>query len=82
MMTKLPQRFLQRSQSGQSLVILAIGFIALLGFVGIVTDVSLMFVRYSSLTRAVDAASIAAAGQVRRPRMAEAPSYQLGAALG
>lgn len=66
MMTKLPQRFLQRSQSGQSLVILAIGFIALLGFVGIVTDVSLMFVRYTSLTRAVDAASIAAAGQVRR----------------
>ena len=65
-MTKLPQRFLQRSQSGQSLVILAIGFVALLGFVGIVTDVSLMFVRFSSLTRAVDAASIAAAGQVRR----------------
>ncbi len=60
------QRSLRRSQSGQSLVILAMGFLALLGFVGIVTDVSLMFVRYSTLTRAVDAASIAAAGQVRR----------------
>lgn len=66
MMKKLTQRFIQRSQSGQSLVILAIGFVALLGFVGIVTDVSLMFVRFNTLTRAVDAASIAAAGQVRR----------------
>jgi hypothetical protein len=60
------QRSLRRSQSGQSIVILALGFVALLGFVGIVTDVSLMFVRFSTLTRAVDAASIAAAGQVRR----------------
>jgi hypothetical protein len=60
------QRSLRHSQSGQSIVILALGFVALLGFVGIVTDVSLMFVRYSTLTRAVDAASIAAAGQVRR----------------
>jgi hypothetical protein len=60
------KRWFRRSQSGQSILILALGFLALLGFVGIVTDVSLMFVRYSTLTRAVDAASIAAAGQVRR----------------
>ncbi|MFN8527235.1 MAG: pilus assembly protein TadG-related protein [Anaerolineae bacterium] len=55
-----------RWQSGQSIIVLAIGFIALLGFVGIVTDVSLLFVRYSSLSRAVDAAAVAAAGQMRR----------------
>ncbi len=63
---KFLKRSFRRSQSGQSLVILAFGFVGLLSFVGIVTDVSLMFVRYTSLTRAVDAASIAAAGQVRR----------------
>jgi len=60
------KRYLRRSQSGQSLVILAIGFFALVGFVGIVTDVSLLFVRYSTLRRAVDAAAVAAAGQMRR----------------
>jgi hypothetical protein len=57
---------MRRGESGQSLVIIALGFVALLGFVGLVTDVSLMFVRYSTLMRAVDSASIAAAGQVRR----------------
>lgn len=57
---------LRRGEAGQSLVIIALGFIGLLAFVGIVTDVSLMFVRFSQLTRAVDSASIAAAGQVRR----------------
>jgi Flp pilus assembly protein TadG len=60
------KRFFKRSQSGQSLIILAIGFLALIGFVGIVTDVSLLFVRYSTLRRAVDAAAVAAAGQMRR----------------
>jgi len=64
--TQRKNDFWQRSQSGQSIVILALGFLALLAFVGIVTDVSLMFVRYSTLRRAVDAASIAAAGQMRR----------------
>ncbi|MDZ4769828.1 MAG: pilus assembly protein TadG-related protein, partial [Chloroflexota bacterium] len=56
----------RRAQSGQALVVLAIGFVALLGFVGIVTDVSLLFIRYSTMRRAVDAASVAAAGQMRR----------------
>ena len=56
----------KRGQTGQSLVILAIGFLALLGFVGIVTDVSVLFIRYSTMRRAVDAAAIAAAGQMRR----------------
>ena len=34
------KRLGKKGQTGQSLVILAIGFLALLGFVGIVTDVS------------------------------------------
>lgn len=64
--SKAAQRLIQKSQAGQALVIMAMGFVALLGFVGIVTDVSLMFVNYNTLTRAIDAASVAAAGQVRR----------------
>lgn len=60
--------FLRNAQSGQALVILALGFIALVGFVGIVTDVSLLLVRYSTLSRAVDSAAIAAAGQYRTDR--------------
>ena len=65
----LPFRpFIRRHEEGQSIVLLAIGFIALVGFVGIVTDVSLLFVRYGTLRRAVDAASIAAATQMRQDR--------------
>ena|GEM_PF-716182 len=60
------RRFIKRGQTGQSLVILAFGFLALLGFVGIVTDVSVLFIRYSTMRRAIDAAAIAAAGQMRR----------------
>lgn len=56
------------AESGQAIIILALGFIGLIAFVGIVTDVSLMFVRYSTLSRAVDSAAIAAAGQMRSDR--------------
>lgn len=58
-------RRLNRSQRGQSILLLAFAFIALIAFVGLVTDISLLFVRYSALRRAVDAAAIAAAGQIR-----------------
>ncbi len=60
----LTSRF-KKDQAGQSLTLLAIGFIALIGFVGLVTDISILFVRYSTLRRTVDAAAIAAAGQIR-----------------
>lgn len=63
---QLTQHIIRRGQVGQSIVILALGMIALLGFVGLTTDVSLMFVRYNNLRRAVDSAAIAAAGQVRQ----------------
>lgn len=55
----------RRSRNGQSILIVAFAFIALIAFVGIAVDVALLFVRYSALARAVDAAAIAAAGQVR-----------------
>lgn len=59
---------LQRHEQGQSLVLLAIGFVALALFVGITTDVSVLFARYSQLARAVDSAAISAANQVREDR--------------
>src|SRR5262245_659331 len=65
-LSRLTRRLFRRGQTGQTIVILAFGFIVLLAFVGIVTDVSLMFVRYSTLRRAIDAAAVSAAGQMRR----------------
>ncbi len=56
----------RRSRSGQSIIIIALGFIGLVAFVGIATDTAVLFVRYSSLHRAVDAAAIAAAGAARQ----------------
>ncbi|MBN1963988.1 MAG: hypothetical protein JW910_05045 [Anaerolineae bacterium] len=64
----IQHRLRQRYQLGQSIILLALGMIALLAFVGLVTDISLLMVRYSQLRRAVDSASIAAAGQVRENR--------------
>src|SRR3954468_9641278 len=66
LLSRLAKRSMQQGQIGQTIVIMAFGFIVLLAFVGIVTDVSLMFVRYTTLRRAVDAAAGAAAGQMRR----------------
>ncbi len=60
----ISRRF-RRSQRGQSILLMAFAFMALIAFVGLVTDVALLFVRYAALRRAVDAAAIAAAGQIR-----------------
>ena len=60
------RRALRKGESGQAIVLLAIGFVILLGFVGLVTDLSLLFVRFTALRRAVDSAAVAAAGQYSR----------------
>lgn len=57
---------LKKAERGQSIIILAFAFVVLLGFVGLTTDVSLMFVRYATIRRAVDSASLAAATQMRQ----------------
>lgn len=64
----LKHRVLYETQAGQAIILLALAMVALLAFVGLVTDISLLFVRFSQLRRAIDAASIAAAGQVRENR--------------
>lgn len=59
------RRIGRKSQQGQSILLLAFGFIALAAFIGLVTDISIMFVRYAALRQAVDSAAVAAAGQIR-----------------
>jgi hypothetical protein len=59
------RRLNKRSQVGQSVIMLAIALLMLIAFVGLVTDIALLFVRFSTLRRAVDSAAIAAAGQIR-----------------
>jgi Flp pilus assembly protein TadG len=53
-------------QRGQAIVIIAMGFIILLGFTGLVVDVARVFVARGSLRRAVDSAGLAAAAQFRQ----------------
>lgn len=54
-----------KRESGQAFVILAITFVALLGFVGLVIDVGQLYVTYTHLKRAVDAAAVAAANNIK-----------------
>jgi Flp pilus assembly protein TadG len=58
-------RAIKRNERGQALVLIAIAFIALLAFVGLVVDVGTLFIQYGHLRRAVDAASLSAAAQFR-----------------
>lgn len=67
-MKRLWLRMFKKGEVGQSIIILALGFIGLLAVVGITTDVSILFARYAQLRRAVDAAAIAAAAQMREDR--------------
>jgi hypothetical protein len=58
----------KNTEKGQSLIILAISFLALLAFIGLVTDVGALYVTYTQLKRAVDAAAIAAANNIKYPQ--------------
>jgi len=61
----------RKHESGQSLIILALAFVALLAFVGLVVDVGSLYVTYTQLKRAVDAAAVAAANNIKYPRASE-----------
>lgn len=50
-------------QRGQALILIALGFVALVAFIGLTVDAGIMFIHIGSLRRAVDAAGLAAAGQ-------------------
>ena len=53
---------------GQALILLAISFFALLAFIGLVTDVGSIYVSYTQLQRAIDAAAVAGANNMKLPQ--------------
>ncbi len=55
-------------ERGQAIVLLAVIFVVLLGFVGLAIDLGRIYVAMGSLRRAVDAASLGAATQFREGR--------------
>jgi hypothetical protein len=57
--------FGRQKEKGQSLIILALAFVAMLAFVGLVVDVGSLYVTYTQLKRAVDAAAVAAANNIK-----------------
>lgn len=59
---------LQGEARGQALVLLAVSFFALLAFIGLVTDVGSIYISYTQLQRAVDAAAVAAANNIKYPQ--------------
>jgi hypothetical protein len=59
---------LRSASPGQALIIVAIGFVVLLIFVGFVVDVGMMYINMGHLRRAVDAGGLAAADQFREGR--------------
>ena len=61
----LKRRYERCYERGQAIMILAISFVALLAFIGLVTDAGSLYITYTQLKRAVDAASVAAANNVK-----------------
>ncbi|MBI3360738.1 MAG: hypothetical protein HY023_06470, partial [Chloroflexi bacterium] len=54
------------AERGQALILMTISFLALLAFVGLVTDVGMLYLTYGQLKRAVDAAAVAASNDFKR----------------
>jgi hypothetical protein len=56
------------SERGQSFVLLAVSFFALLAFIGLVTDAGSLYISYTHLQRAIDSAAVAAANNIKFPQ--------------
>ncbi len=61
-----------RKERGQSLVITAVAFLAMLAFAGLVTDAGTLYLSFTRLKRALDAAAVAAANQIRDSSLSDA----------
>ena len=61
-----------RKERGQSLVITAIAFLAMLAFAGLVTDAGTLYLSFTRLKRALDASAVAAANQIRDSSLSDA----------
>jgi hypothetical protein len=68
------RQWAQRSDTGQVIVIIALVFIGLVAFTGLVVDGGTLLIRYAQLRRAVDAAAVQAANQFREFRDLYNPS--------
>jgi Flp pilus assembly protein TadG len=64
-MMKLFSKFSSKQQKGQILVIVAFTILGLVAIIGLAVDSGYMYLRYSYLNRAVDAAVLAASGEFR-----------------
>ncbi len=62
----MPKITVQTNQKGQVLVIMAVSLLVLLVFIGLAIDGTQLFLNYTRLKRAVDAASIAAANDFKK----------------
>lgn len=65
-MKKNWKAFFAKHENGQILVIMGLIFIGLIAVIGLAIDLGLVFVAYSRLNRAVDAAALAATGEFKR----------------
>jgi len=61
-----------RKERGQSLVITAVAFLAILAFAGLVTDAGTLYLSFTRLKRALDAGAVAAANQIRDSSLSDA----------
>src|SRR5512139_2986990 len=61
-----PLKNASTAQRGQAIVLIAMGFVMLLAFTGLVVDVARVFVVRGELRRAVDAAGLSATSQFRQ----------------
>jgi hypothetical protein len=61
-------RHKSRSEQGQILIFLALAFMGLLAFIGLATDIGILFISMGHLRRGVDAAALAASAQFREGR--------------
>src|SRR5512146_1209316 len=59
-------KFFQKRENGQILVIIAAAMLVLLVFIGLAIDGTMVYLNYTRLKRAVDAAAVAAANDFKR----------------
>lgn len=68
--------FKRKREEGQTIVVVALALIALIAFVGLATDVVLLYVAQRHLQRAIDAAALAAANKLPDDDEAERAAYE------
>lgn len=60
------KKFLQNTERGQAIVIIAFAMVGIIAAVGLMTDSGILLIEYGKLKRAIDSAAIASASQFRK----------------